>query len=96
MKLLPFFVSGNGIEYYRTNRKGRSLVTVNKVYAGLGTDFSSEIKQEIKNYCSVEMRQYGQGEPFECWNVDSIATTVTAGLLLGYPIESTWSFMFES
>ena len=64
-------------------------------YRKLGVDLEP-FRAEIGGLCSVEIKDYGtEGAPYQYFNTVTVPRLVTTGLLLGYPIESTASFLLQ-
>lgn len=64
-------------------------------YRRLGVDLEP-FRAEIGGLCSVEIKDYGtEGAPYQYFITDTVPRLVTTGLLLGYPIESTASFLLQ-
>lgn len=63
-------------------------------YEKLGVHVSDMEQQEIRRLCDMEIRCYGTSHaPFQYTHAMTTAQLITAGLLLGYPIESTASIL---
>ena len=65
-------------------------------YEKLGLPFHQETVKQIRSFCDVDIRSFGEANPpFIYSNAGSIAELITTGLLLGYPLESTASIIME-
>lgn len=63
-------------------------------YEKLGLSFSPETIRRVEDYCRIELRAYSNLDaPFNYANAFAPEELITAGLLLGYPLESTASLI---
>lgn len=69
------------------------LEQVFDAYRRLGIAVSGQERAEIQGYCSVELKRFGQYEPFSYSGAGTKPQLTTTGLLLGYPLESTASLL---
>lgn len=64
-------------------------------YAELGILLSDESKQKIRTLCEYEIAKFSSRQiPFDYAKPDTDEECIVTGLLLGYPLESTASFMY--
>lgn len=63
-------------------------------YKQMGLDLRSE-DDCVKRYCAIEMRDFSQSDKiaFDYGNPSSIGQYIVTGLLLGYPLASTYSLI---
>lgn len=63
-------------------------------YELMGKKFSPTEKAEIVRLCNIELSVYGSKEaPYDYGNPKGTTQLVVTGLLLGYPLESTFSIL---
>ncbi len=65
-------------------------------YKQLGYIPQSTEEQVFREYCHISISEFSQGAPFTYLEPDTRAQCMAVGLLLGYPLEATWSFMFSN
>lgn len=80
-------------------RQGRiadyiELEAVFSFYEKLGIIIPDSMKEKVERYCDCEIKTFGTSSaPFDYSNAGTGIELITAGLLLGYPIESTASIL---
>lgn len=58
-------------------------------YEKLGVTLNDAEKEDVKQLCQYDLRDFGQHQPYNYAAAKTTAELITSGLLLGYPLETT-------